>query len=286
MYSLIICELCGNSSITQLIKDSIKKIESLIDEIVVIKNDNDFIYNRSIKNAVNCAKNRDCIVVPTCIVPSENFYRYAINCYENNYDRLNLRAVLLGFHDNRGVSLEEFKNPVESYNLYTLYNNAPSENDYEYAFIVSKDVVNLIPDGLSSHYGLKSLYNSLRQKNMSVASIVNERFGHIHDSASDEMLSLSKANDNKLAHQLQVEQKNPHSAEHKRFSVSYLNNHLTITMWGHSLKVKIKSLHEFPKQSVNYKEIKPVLNNGVSITKRACIFAGYTKNGLVSDNTL
>lgn len=286
MFSLVIYELCGDGKITQFIKESALNNSSIIDEVIVLEDNLQGSFNTCIKKAVLGAKNDTVIVVPTSIVPSEKFYSYAAQCYKSEYDRISVRLVLLGLHDNKCVTLADTKDPIENYNLYTVYNKTPSDNDFEYAMVISKKTVEKYPQEFASHFAIRALYQRLRKENKNIAYIVNERLFHNTDGILNMQLKKTLPSDFAKAQELEVVPVLKLTQEQKRHSIIYFEKHLVITLFGHSFKIKFKPLPVFPKKAISYKEIKKLSQCSEFIHKRACIFAGFTQKGVVSDNTI
>lgn len=286
MFSLVIYELNGDSSITKLIKEQALDNPDLIDEVIVLSDNISGNYNSIIKNAVKKAKNELCIVIPTAMVPSDKFIRYIAECYKNDSKRVDVRLVMLGLHDNKCVSIADVKDPIENYSLYTVYNKTPSENDFEYAFAVSKRTLDNLSDEFTSHYALRDLYKKIRLDNKNIAYIVNERLYHNTDSIINMQFKRALTADFNRAQEQEVIPVLKLSAEQKRHSIVYFEKHLVITLLGHSFKIKFKPLPVFPKKAISYKEVCPVATDRHFIHKRACIFAAFTNNGIVRDNSL
>ncbi len=237
-------------------------------------------YISRLQNSVKDLKDKYLMVLPQALLPSVKFFEYASNVLDDTTG-----ALILGLHDNKTVSKDELLNPKENYTIYTVFNKKPSEHDLENCILCKVELINTISSKLNCNFAIRSLYQYLLDKGQRVAYAVNERLCFDKTMSN----SLSKefyAQDFKTAKKLHIEPTQELTFLEKLFSIKKFNGRTLYTVLGQSVSVKYKKKPTFPKNAIEVKEKVTDLQKIEFKHKRACLFASFTKDGLVSENTL
>lgn len=233
-----------------------------------------------IQNAVKDLKDKYCMVLPQGLLPSKKFFNYSKGALDDS-----TAALILGLHDNKVVSKDELLSPKENYTIYTVYNKKPSVNDLENCILCKVELLKFLPSNLEGHFATLSLYEQSIKQSKKVAYAVNERLCFDKDNAKLFAKDTFR-HDLKLAQKSGIVPSEKLSFLEKLFSIKKFNGRTLYTVLGQSVSIKYKKTPTFPKNAIEVSE------RGVNAIKtefqhkRACLFASFTKDGLVSNNTL
>ena len=233
-----------------------------------------------LQSSVEDLNDKYLMVLPQTILPSVKFFEYAQNALDENTG-----ALILGLHDNKVVTKDELLSPKENYNLYTVYNKKPSDYDLENCVLCRAELIKELSNNLNCNFATLELYQKFLAKGQKVAFAVNERLCFDKDWAKD----FSKkfySQDLKTAKKLGIVPTAKLSLLEKLFSIKKLNGRTQYTLLGQSVTVKYKKTPVFPENAIEVQESVTDLEKLDYKYKRACLFASFTKDGLVSENTL
>ena len=233
-----------------------------------------------IQNALKDLKDKYCMILPQGLLPSQKFFNYSKDALDDS-----TAALILGLHDNKVVSKDELLSPKENYTIYTVYNKKPSINDLENCILCKAELLKSLPSNLDGHFATLSLYEQSIKQAKKVAYAVNERLCFDNENAK-QFTKESLRHDLKIAQKLGIVPSQKLSFLEKLFSIKKFNGRTLYTVLGQSVSVKYKKTPTFPKNAIEVSE------SGINAIKtefqhkRACLFASFTKDGLVSNNTL
>ena len=175
----------------------------------------------------------------------------------------------------------------DNYNIYKEYNLVPSDNDFESCLFFSRKFFNIffrLSDSyysLKSHYFLRYIATQCLNAGSYIEYLVNARIifnnNYLYDFTLDKNQDRSKAKKLGISPKLQLK------FHEKLFSIVQFNNHYVITALGLSIPIKIKKKPKFDSEC---KEFRYISERKRFDSNRACIFAGFTPNGEMSENTL
>lgn len=233
-----------------------------------------------IQNAVKDLKGKYCMVLPQGLLPSKKFFYYSKDALDDS-----TAALVLGLHDNKVVSKDELLSPKENYTIYTVYNKKPAVNDLENCILCKAELLKSLSSDFDGHFATLSLYEQCIKQEKKVAYAVNERL-YFDKGNAKQFAKDTFRHDFKLAQKSGIVPSQKLSLLEKLFSIKRFNGRTIYTVLGQSVSVKYKKAPTFPENAIEVSE------NGVNAVKtelkhkRACLFASFTKDGLVSKNTL
>ena len=233
-----------------------------------------------LQSSVEDLNDKYLMVLPQTLLPSLKFFEYAKNALDENTG-----ALILGLHDNKVVTKDELLSPKENYKLYTVYNKKPSEHDLENCVLCRAELIKDISNKINCNFVTQVLYQSLLAKGQKVAFAVNERLCFDKGRAK-EISKKFYPQDLKTAKKLGIVPTVKLSLLEKLFSIKKFNGRTQYTLLGQSVSVKFKKLPVFPENAIEVQEKVTDLEKIDYKHKRACLFASFTKDGLVSENTL
>ncbi|SFS85646.1 Rhamnan synthesis protein F [Succinivibrio dextrinosolvens] len=221
-------------------------------------------------------------VIPDTFLFSERFLEYIQR--EINLDNNNL--YVLGKENNCILGSDPDNLEAEKYNIYKVFDQSPSYNDFESCLFFDKHTFNLCRDELEKALMLRTNYFVYyfskiceQQENIRVVYPVNVRLLF----SSDVVLNSDKKSDRKIALKLGIIPKLQLSFAQKIFSVVKFNKHTVATVLGLSVPFKIKKQPHFSKSC---REISYFTDRQRFNSNRVCIFAGFTALGKISDNAV
>ena len=210
-------------------------------------------------------------VIFDCYLFSTKFPEFVYNELKKNP----MDLFLLEKNDEKLVSsLDELSD--NNYQIYKEYNRIPSDNDFESCLFLSKAFWNKylkysdLVLSLKSHYFLRYI-----EYPVNVRVLFNNNY--LRD------FKLEKKQDKIIAKKLGIIPKLHLNVFEKIFSIVKFNKHTVITILGVSIPFKIKKTPKFDSEckEFNYLSERKRFN-----TKKACIFAGFTTKGEISENAL
>ncbi len=233
-----------------------------------------------LQRSVEDLDNKYLMVLPQTLHPSVKFFEYAQNLLDESTG-----ALILGLHDNKVVTKDELLSLKENYNLYTVYNKKPSECDLENCVLCRAELIKDLSSKFNCNFATLELYQNILAKGQKVAFAVNERLCFDKDRAK-EISKKFYSQDLKTAKKIGVVPTAKLSLLEKLFSIKKLNGRTQYTLLGQSVTVKYKKTPVFPENAIEVQECVTTLDKLEFKNKRACLFASFTKDGLVSENTL
>lgn len=244
------------------------------------KSDENTVVSR-IQNEIKDLEDRYCMVLPQSLLPSKKFFEYASKALDDGSE-----ALILGLHDNKAVGYDELQSLKDKYTIYTVYNKTPSENDLENCILCSSSLLNSVPSELNGHFAVLSLYQQIIKNGKKAAYAVNERL-YFDKTKGNKLISKSLyKKDRKAAKRLGIIPTLKKSFLENIFSIKEFNGRTVYTVLGQSVSVKFKKKPAFPLKAIEAEEKVTSPENIVFKNRRACLFASFTKDGLVSENTL
>lgn len=208
------------------------------------------------------------MILPQSMLPSKKFFQYAANVPDESTG-----VLILGLHDNKVVGKDCLQSAEDNYTIYTVYNKQPSENDFENCVLCKAELLNSIPPALNGHFSVSALYQTILRDGKKAAYAVNERLCF----------------DRKTAKRKGIVPSQKMSFLEKLFSIKKFNGRILYTFLGQTVSVKVKKTPKFPSNAVEVEEKVRDLKKLTDLdlkNSRACLFASFTKDGLVSNNTL
>lgn len=138
---------------------------------------------------------------------------------------------------------------------------------------------------MNCHFATQALYQYLLNRGCKVAFAVNERLC-FNKNAVSAISKYTYKEDLKTAKEQRIVPTLELTPLEKLFSVKKFNGRTVNTVLGMSVSVKYKTKPKFPAKALEVQMFVTKAENIEYKYNRACLFASFTKDGLVSDNTL
>lgn len=237
-----------------------------------------------IQKEVKDLEGRYCMILPQSMLPSKKFFQYAANVPDESTG-----VLILGLHDNKVVGKDCLQSAEDNYTIYTVYNKQPSENDFENCVLCKAELLNSIPHALNGHFSVSALYQTILRDGKKAAYAVNERLCFDRKTGNSFTDKKIYSKDLKTAKRKGIVPSQKMSFLEKLFSIKKFNGRTLYTFLGQTVSVKVKKIPKFPSNAVEVEEKVRDLKKLTDLdlkNSRACLFASFTKDGLVSNNTL
>ena len=241
---------------------------------VLLLNDNTISYAEMIKTAIDNITEKHCFIVPDTIVTTDKFIPFAVDSLKSDSD-----FVLLSRHDNKVLSNLE---KLDHYNLYKVYNLNPDVEDFYNIVLLDKNLVREAPLEFKSHYLFYYISHTLLQQNNHIISVVNEM---IKVNSSEYCIDFALLKEEiETAKQYDLIKVPRLSFFDKFFSLKKMNGRFYLSLFFFRVNFKLKLKPKFPKDAREF-EYSENPSKYIQI-HNACIFASFTANGKVSENTI
>lgn len=299
MLTIVICNVVKDTfNLQRLIEIFVSK--DFVNKIIVIgsetnlstiatNNNVEFKYvsyeegvNKSIFEICSASDSDYLAILFDCFLFSPKFSDYIYNELQKNP----MDLFVLGKDDEMIVSsFEELSD--DNYQIYKEYDLVPSDNDFESCLFLSKSFWNKYLNSsdnvfsLKSHYYLRYLASKCLKAGIKIEYPVNVRI--LFNNNYLEHFDLEKKQDKNLAKELGVVPKLHLNYFEKIFSLVQFNKHTVLTILGLSIPFKIRKKPKFDSECKEYTYFSERKRFD---TKKACIFAGFTSNGEISENSL
>lgn len=299
MFTVFIPHVCKSNENTKKIV-SLLTGSSRVDKIIIIDNEphkkediksgdaetvyctSPFCLAESLKSFLPLTESEFVAVIPDCFVFSKSLLDLVSGALSEDPHSLYV------FNKENNVVVNDRSNATEEYRIYKMYDQSPSVLDIENCFFLKKDILlDFIEKGadflikLKSHFFVKYLAGKFKESLSKVVFPVNERFFFDNDFSGD--CSMDFKSDKTIAEDNGIIPKLKLSFLQKIFSVTDFDRHKVISLLGFSVRVKFKKKVSFPSDCTEFENTKDISEYK---HRRACIFAGFTAKGEISDNSL
>lgn len=284
LFSEKLLYLCLSKSFVDKVYLISSSIDSIItttsDKVELIRDDFSTSYNSVLFKLCDSIRDGVIAVIPDTFMFSDKLLDYVCSGLSEKKDNL----YILG-KENNCILDDSSENSSEDYRIYNVYDQTPSNRDYESCLFFDKVAFNKCRTflekflSLKAHYFVKYFSELCLSNNLKVVYPVNERIFFNSDSALDR---YEKADKN-FAQKQGIIPKLHLSFKQKIFSLVNFKKHTVLTLLGLSIPFKVKKEPHF---SADCREFLYLTERSRFDSNKACVFAGFTAEGKISQNEL